>query len=94
MGRPLPVSGIIRAAPPFMSDPTLACRATKTPDLWFPDGKPGPAAEEAIKLCRRCPKAGECLAWALETRQAHGIYGTATPNQRAHILKDMQGRRS
>lgn len=39
-------------------------------------------ATEAVLVCGRCPVAGECLEWALETKQEFGIWGGLTPKQR------------
>lgn len=79
----------IPAAPPFRTDPTLACR-TGNADLWFPDSNARGAAKAAKKLCRACPRRDECLAWAVETRQADGIYGAMTATERLNL----QSRRS
>ncbi|MGW4779963.1 WhiB family transcriptional regulator [Streptomyces filamentosus] len=55
-----------------------ACR-DMDPDLFFPDGSTGPAllqAEEAKSACLHlCPVVTECLQWALETDQQHGVWG-------------------
>ena len=81
-----PIHGTLAAVPPFKDDPTLACR-THNPDLWFPDVASRSAAKEAKKLCGDCPKRTGCLRWALDTRQAFGIFGAMTAAERAQILK-------
>ncbi|MFH8409183.1 WhiB family transcriptional regulator [Streptomyces sp. NPDC018019] len=48
------------------------------PELFFPVGVTGPAAQQqadAKAVCRQCPVTAECLDWALETGQNHGIWG-------------------
>ena len=87
------ISGAVAAAPPFRNDPSLACR-THDPDLWFPESRTRKAAATAKKLCGKCPRRDECLKWALKYREPYGIYGAKTANERAQILRDMQGRRS
>ena len=50
------------------------CR-DEDPELFFPVGNSGPALlqiAEAKAVCRRCPVASECLAWALESGQDAG----------------------
>ena len=51
---------------------------TEDPELFFPDGNTGPALqqiEEAKKICMRCVVREQCLAWALEAGQDHGVWG-------------------
>ena len=53
------------------------CR-DEDPELFFPIGTTGPAAQqvdEAKAVCRRCSVTAECLAWALETGQDAGVWG-------------------
>ncbi len=48
------------------------------PELFFPIGNTGPAIlqiEEAKQVCRRCEVREQCLAWALEAGQDHGVWG-------------------
>lgn len=75
------------------------CR-DEDPELFFPVGTSGPALaqqEQAKAVCRRCPVASQCLAWALQTGQDAGVWGgmsederralkrrTARPRARAH----------
>jgi WhiB family redox-sensing transcriptional regulator len=37
---------------------------------------------EAKTVCARCEVRGECLAFALATRQLHGIWGGTSPEER------------
>lgn len=69
---------------------------TEDPELFFPVGTTGPAlwqAEEAKAVCRRCPVLGPCLAWALESRVEHGVWGGRTEEER-RSLRRRQGRTS
>src|SRR5690554_6899610 len=61
-----------------------ACR-DEDPELFFPTGTDGPAlaqVEQAKAVCRRCPVTGECLRWALDTGQDHGVWGGTTEGER------------
>ncbi|MER7029307.1 WhiB family transcriptional regulator [Streptomyces ramulosus] len=51
-----------------------ACRG-EDPDLFFPVGKNRHQVAQAKAVCARCPVSATCLAWALETCQADGIWG-------------------
>jgi WhiB family transcriptional regulator, redox-sensing transcriptional regulator len=54
------------------------------PDLFFPVGTAGPALrqiEEAKRICRTCPAQDRCLAWALDTRVASGVWGGTTEDE-------------
>ena len=62
-----------------------ACRSAD-PDLFFPISASGRALEqvaEAKAICARCPVRRQCLAFALRTRQAYGIWGGRTEEERA-----------
>ena len=62
-----------------------ACQSAD-PDLFFPISDSGPALEQAAKakeICATCRVQRECLAFALRTRQVHGIWGGTTEHERA-----------
>lgn len=52
-------------------------------DLWFPEL--GKNAGEAKKVCFRCPVRVDCLNYALDNHEGHGIWGGATPSERRRI---------
>ena len=61
-----------------------ACRSID-PDLFFPvssAGKPLEQVAEARAVCACCLVRRQCLAFALRTRQAHGIWGGLTAQER------------
>ncbi|MHB1928125.1 MAG: WhiB family transcriptional regulator [Acidimicrobiales bacterium] len=61
-----------------------ACH-TLPPDLFFPAGRTGSGAdlaEAAKRVCARCPVAGPCLEFALETNQEYGVWGGTTEEER------------
>lgn len=49
------------------------------------------AAEKPKAVCRRCPVVSDCLAWALESGQDHGIHGGMTAYER-RVLRRSTGR--
>ena len=61
-----------------------ACR-TVDPDLFFPAGN-GKAARaqtaEAKSVCMQCPVRVQCLEWATETEQPHGVLGGLSQEER------------
>jgi len=60
------------------------------PELFFPVGTDGPALlqiAEAKTVCRRCPVAAECLAWALNSGQDSGIWGGMTEGERRGVAQ-------
>ena len=62
-----------------------ACRSAD-PELFFPISGSGPSLAqiaEAKAICAGCPVGRECLAFALRTRQAYGIWGGVTEQERA-----------
>jgi WhiB family transcriptional regulator, redox-sensing transcriptional regulator len=73
-----------------------ACK-NRDPDLFFPVGTTGPAilqTELAKRICYSCPVEEICLAWALETNQAHGVWGGMDETQRQAIQRRGIGRRA
>ena len=66
-----------------------ACRSAD-PDLFFPISDSGPALEQAARakaICATCRVQRECLAFALRTRQIHGIWGGTTEHERAAVRR-------
>jgi len=71
-----------------------ACRAAD-PDLFFPVSSSGKALDEVAQakaICARCHVHRECLAFALATRQRHGVWGGLSEDER-YLLEKVQGRR-
>lgn len=86
------------AAPPAPPPPPrggsdwqrLALCRDEDPELFFPVGTTGPAAhqaEEAKAVCRRCAVIGDCLSWALESRQPTGIFGGLDEAERRELRR-------
>lgn len=62
------------------------------PEIWHPEAghKADPLAKET---CRSCPVRGDCLEYALATRQRLGIWGGFSERQRRRILRLRNGAR-
>jgi WhiB family redox-sensing transcriptional regulator len=61
-----------------------ACRDAD-PDLFFPVSSVGPGHDEverAKAVCAGCEVRRQCLQFALATRQAHGVWGGTTEEER------------
>jgi len=72
-----------------------ACRSAD-PELFFPVSEAGPALAEigrAKAVCAACDVRHECLAFALATRQPHGVWGGTRPHERQVLRKNKGGRR-
>src|SRR5215831_11880273 len=66
-----------------------AC-ATADPDLFFPisPGELSRRQERRAKaFCAICHVRTECLAFALETRQVHGVWGGLGENERIRLMR-------
>jgi len=50
---------------------------------WHSDGTVQIA--EAKAACARCPVKTACLAWALNNREEHGVWGGLSPNERKRL---------
>jgi WhiB family transcriptional regulator, redox-sensing transcriptional regulator len=64
------------------------------PELFFPIGTTGPAAEQierARAVCMQCPVREPCLEWALATGQDAGVWGGTSEDERRAMRRS--GRR-
>lgn len=59
---------------------------TDDPEAMFP-GTSNADIEEAKRICRRCPVIDQCGQWALDTRQAYGVWGGLSSGDRDNILR-------
>lgn len=62
------------------------CREAPEIDF-FPSPEDAPAIARAKEVCAVCPVAAECLDYALETRQADGVWGGHTTKERAKLRR-------
>lgn len=51
-----------------------ACRG-KNPQWWYPSQGGATHAAKALRICATCPVKTECLDWAIEAGEGHGIWG-------------------
>ncbi|QKV91341.1 WhiB family transcriptional regulator [Streptomyces sp. NA02950] len=72
-----------------------ACK-DEDPELFFPVGVAGPAAQQqearAKQVCGHCPVAQECLEYALEAGMTHGVWGGAGEEERRALRRRGQRR--
>lgn len=59
--------------------------STSDPELFFPPI--GANAQEAKKICFRCPVKDECLTEAIRYRVPYGIWGGKSPNERQRLRR-------
>ncbi|MGY0056119.1 WhiB family transcriptional regulator [Streptomyces sp. LZ34] len=61
------------------------------PELFFPVGVAGPAAQEqqarAKEVCGRCPVRDECLEYALSMGVTHGVWGGTGEEERRALRR-------
>ena len=60
------------------------------PELFFPVGTSGPAVRQiqaAKQVCRRCDVREQCLAWAMEVGQDHGVWGGLSEDERRALKR-------
>lgn len=63
-----------------------ACRGMD-PDVFYPER--GGDTRQIKAVCAECPVALECLNYALEMRETHGMWGGKSERERRRIRKDM-----
>lgn len=74
--------------PPAVLTDEGACRGTD-PEVFFPMGNHKTLAA-AADICAGCDHRQLCLDWAIETGQAHGVYGGLSPERRHNRTKEAQ----
>jgi len=65
------------------------CRG-KDPDLFFPVGNTGPAAEQlatAKGVCFACDVSDLCLEWAMQNSQDFGVWGGMAEDERRALRR-------
>ena len=61
--------------------------AGQNPEDFFPGkGDTQLARKTAQEVCSDCPVSQQCLQWALDNEDFHGVYGGTTPNDRRVLL--------
>jgi WhiB family redox-sensing transcriptional regulator len=63
------------------------------PELFFPISTAGKSLEqvvEAKQVCARCLVQAECLTFAQQTGQVHGIWGGLTEEERIQVVRSRQ----
>ena len=72
------------------SFPFAAC-ANRDPEMWSDKQALHSGltvrGREAVAVCDRCVHETECLQWALDNEEQHGILGGLTPIQRKELMK-------
>ncbi|GGK61019.1 hypothetical protein Sme01_02620 [Sphaerisporangium melleum] len=58
------------------------------PDLWYPEDGNAAQAERAKQVCRHCPVRAECLAYALDACEEHGVWGGLGLKERRRLRRD------
>jgi WhiB family redox-sensing transcriptional regulator len=69
---------------------SAAC-VEEDPELFFPVGAAGPAAQAqqvlAKEVCHRCPVTHQCLVYALDTGVTHGVWGGTDEEERRALRR-------
>lgn len=79
--------GLTIDTPPWMLE--AACRDTTEPDQFFPDESN--QKNPVLEICSRCLVRAECLYYALENREQHGVWGGVSAHGRRAILRRRKG---
>jgi WhiB family redox-sensing transcriptional regulator len=63
---------------------------TEDPELFFPVGNTGPAAEQieqAKAVCRECTVSSQCLEYAIKENQDSGVWGGLSEDERKSLKR-------
>jgi WhiB family transcriptional regulator, redox-sensing transcriptional regulator len=72
---------------------SLGACLTADPDLFFPISSIGPGQAQTYQakvICMTCRVQQQCLSFALETGQADGIWGGASPEERKALRRGLR----
>lgn len=58
------------------------------PEVWFPTA--GAPTRTAKKICRKCPVREECLQYALDNKEAYGVWGGHDVRERKKMQKALR----
>jgi hypothetical protein len=85
---PLDLAGLMQ--PAWMKE--AACRGGGVVDDFYAPRSDVEARARAVALCSSCGPREECLAYAMRfPNDSYGIWGGATPGERARIRRGRQG---
>lgn len=59
------------------------------PDLWHPEK--GGSVAEAKEVCEGCPVRVDCLSYAMDTKQQHGVWGGKSVMERRAMRRLRRG---
>lgn len=65
---------------------SMAICTQTDPEAFFPER--GAPAKNAKRVCADCPVRQECLEYALENNETHGIWGGLSESQRAALRRE------
>jgi WhiB family redox-sensing transcriptional regulator len=58
------------------------CRGDPDPNAWYAHKLDTEGRAHALEVCGRCPVSWECLSFALDRDDRHGIWGGVLPEER------------
>lgn len=67
-----------------------ACKGMDA-DLFFPDR--GESIVDVVAVCETCPVAEQCLAFAVENNEKHGVWGGRSERSRRVLRRELRERR-
>lgn len=77
----------IRQVPPFGAwVEQAACQGHDTA-MWFRDQHDESSYRDARAVCAGCPVRLQCLAWALNAGEPHGVWGGLSPKERGRLRR-------
>lgn len=74
---------MIFRGPPWMQK--AECK-NHNPQMWWPSKSEAPNPV-AISICNRCPVKDECLEYAVQDPECHGIWGGTSHKERIRIRR-------
>lgn len=71
----------------WMLDGLCNGKATRGDDPWFPEADKRAQTASAQRICAQCPVEQECLRFALDSPEPHGVWGGTSPRQRRALRR-------
>lgn len=72
---------------PWMQD--ALCREVGVEAFYSPPDDGGLGVRQAKRICRRCEVSDDCLRFALDHGEEHGVWGGLSPRERMRIERGL-----
>jgi WhiB family redox-sensing transcriptional regulator len=85
------ITNLVTPKMPWVED--ARCRTQGDPAWFYPDRSASEFSRQAKQVCAHCPVIEQCLRWALENREEHGVWGGLSERERRALMRRHSNRK-